>query len=122
MSLALRLKLLEDSETISPSVAGLTRWVMSRVEDEYHLTLTEENGAMFVTHLAVALERLRVGEAIEQMPPAALEEVRGYEREWDFMQGVAQEAAARLGVSVPAGEVGYLTAHLATLVHGGGGE
>ena len=124
-SLDFRLQLLKDSETISPEVAGLTRRLMARVEAEYGLTLTEENGSMFVTHLAVALERLRAGEAIEQMPPEALAEVRGHAREWAFMQQAAGEAASQLGVSVPEGEVGFLTAHLAALVHGeaaGAGE
>lgn len=117
-SLDFRLQLLEDSQTISPEVAGLARRLMARVEAEYDLTLTEENGSMFVTHLAVALERLRAGEAIEQMPPAALAEVRGYRREWGFMQRVAEEAGTQLGVSVPEGEVGFLTVHLAALVRG----
>lgn len=117
-SLDFRLRLLEDSGTISPQVAAWTRRVMARVEAEYGLTLTEENGAMFVTHLAVALERLRAGEAIERMPSQALVEVRGYSREWHFMQRVAEEAASDLGVAVPEGEIGFLTAHLAALVHG----
>lgn len=117
-SLDFRLRLLEDSRTISPEVAQWTRRAMARVEAEYGLILTEENGAMFVTHLAVALERLRAGEAIERMPSEALAEVRGYSREWHFMQRVAEEAASDLGVAVPEGEVGFLTAHLAALVHG----
>ncbi|MDB4896357.1 MAG: putative transcriptional antiterminator [Firmicutes bacterium] len=119
MSLEPRLQLLAESGQISPLVAELTREVMRKVEAAYHIELTEENGAMFVTHLAVALERLRTGQAISEMPEAALAEVKAYTREWQFMSEVARETAERLHVQVPEGEVGFLTAHLATLVHGG---
>lgn len=117
MSLDLRLRLLEESGQIGPAVAALTRQTIGRVEAEYGLVLDEENGSMFVTHLAVALERLRQGQAIAAMPEAALAEVRGYGREWRFIERVAAEAASQMGVTVPEGEVGFLTAHLATLVH-----
>lgn len=120
MSLELRLQLLEESGQISPAIAELTREVMRRIEAAYQLELTEANGAMFVTHLAVALERLRTGQAISEMPEAALAEVKGYTREWQFVTEITREAADRLKVQVPEGEVGFLTAHLAALVHGGG--
>ncbi len=117
MSLELRLRLLEESGQIGPEVSELTRFILKRVEERYGITLTEENGAMFTTHLAVALERLRSGEAIDAMVAEGLEEVKAYPEEWQFVtEVVAGEAGRRLGVEVPEGEIGYLTAHLITLV------
>ena len=72
---------------------------------------------MFTTHLAIALERLRSGEAIEAMVAEGLAEVKAYPEEWAFVsETVAGEAGRQLGVVVPEGEIGYLTAHLITLV------
>ncbi len=117
MSLELRLRLLEESGQISPEVAELTRRILARVEERYGIVLTEENGAMFTTHLAIALERLRSGEAIEAMVAEGLAEVKAYPEEWAFVsETVAGEAGRQLGVVVPEGEIGYLTAHLITLV------
>ena len=118
MSLELRLRLLEESGQISPEVAELTRLILERVEERYGIALTEDNGAMFTTHLAVALERLRSGEAIDVMIEEGLAEVKAYPEEWSFVSDiVAGEAGRRLGVAVPEGEIGYLTAHLITLLH-----
>ncbi|MEW8979180.1 MAG: PRD domain-containing protein [Symbiobacterium sp.] len=118
MSLELRLQLLEESGQIGPEVADLTRHVIRKVEERYGVALTEENGAMFVTHLAVALERLRTGQAIDVMLAEGLAEVKAYPREWAFVsEVVAGEAGRRLGVKMPEGEIGFLTAHLITLLH-----
>lgn len=117
LSLELRLRLLQESGQISPEVAELTRWILKRVEERYDMTVTEENGAMFTTHLAVALERLRSGQAIDEMVSEGLAEVKAYPEEWAFVhEVVAGEAGRRLGARVPEAEVGYLTAHLITLV------
>jgi transcriptional regulatory protein LevR len=117
VSLELRIQLLLGSGQISQEVAELTREVMRRVERVFGVTLTEENGAMFVTHLALALERLRKGQPVKSMPPEALAEVQTYTREWEFITAVTGEIGWRLGVPVPIEEAGFLTAHLATLVH-----
>ncbi|MFO7273646.1 MAG: PRD domain-containing protein [Bacillota bacterium] len=117
MSLELRLQLLQESGQISPEVAELTRWILKRVEERYGIAVTEENGAMFTTHLAVALQRLRSGEAIDQMLAEGLAEVKAYPEEWAFVnEVVAGEAGRRLGVTVPEAEIGFLAAHLITLV------
>lgn len=118
MSLELRLRLLEESGQIGPEVAELTRFVLERVQERYGVVLTEQNGAMFITHLAVALERLRSGQAIDCMLADGLAEVKAYPEEWAFVsQVVGEEAGQRLGVAVPEGEIGFLTAHLITLIH-----
>lgn len=117
MSLELRLRLLQESGQISPEVAQVTRSILGRVEEHYGISLTEQNGAMFTTHLAVALQRLRSGQAIEEMPAESLAEVKCYPKEWTFVtEVVAGEAMRALGVSLPESEIAYLTAHLITLV------
>ena len=59
-----RLRILVSGGMISPGVEDMVRRVIKRLETEWHITLTEENGGRMVTHLAMALMRIREGEKI----------------------------------------------------------
>lgn len=116
MAFAVRLQLLQESGQVSPAVAELTLEYVKKIEDRFEVQLTEENGAMLVTHLAMALERLQKGEPVGELPPEALAELKAQTEAWAFMSQLAQEVEARLGVTVPEAEIGFLTAHLGALL------
>ena len=69
-----RLGILRKGNVISPTAEDLVRRVISRLEENWHLILTEENGGRMVTHLAMALMRIERGEDITAPEEDVLEE------------------------------------------------
>lgn len=120
LTIETRLQLLLDSGQIDPATDTVTRAVVALIEERYRAQVTEDNGAQLVTHLAIALTRLRRGEGLHELPEAALTEAHEYPGEWEFVATVIGEQACRLGVTLPTAEIAYLTLHLAALLAGGG--
>ena len=69
-----RLGILRKGNVISSGVEGRVRRVISRLEENWHIKLTEENGGRMVTHLAMALMRIERGEDITAPEDDILEE------------------------------------------------
>ena len=111
----MRLQILEDSGEISFSVAQSVRAFIRQLESRYAFEVSEENGAMFVTHLAVALNRIQKGETIEEIDPILLTEAEGT-RYWSALPGLLAELEAGAKVKIPQQERGYLALHLAVML------
>ena len=110
-----RLDMLEESGQLTTLARWLTENALARVAGELGVTLTEDNAAQFVTHLAIALNRLQRGEPVE--PSAVVsDEVREYPREQAVMRRVMNECEEVLDRHVPDAEVDYMTVHLCALV------
>jgi transcriptional regulatory protein LevR len=71
-----RLNILRSGTVISPEVEALVRRVISRFNDRWDIELTEESGGRMVTHLAMALMRIRRKEKITAPETDLLEEFR----------------------------------------------
>ena len=59
-----RLGILRNGNVISSMVEASVRNVISRLQERWQLSITEENGGRMVTHLAMALMRIDRGEDI----------------------------------------------------------
>lgn len=87
--------------------------VVTAVRDvarEFGLRLADGAMAGLIVHLALAVTRLRRGEAV-RLPARVLEDLEGY-REWGYARELAARVERALGLSLPADEVGYITMHL----------
>ena len=71
-----RLGILRSGNVISAEVEDRVRRVISRLEERWQLSLTEENGGRIVTHLAMALTRIEQNEEINAPEKDLLEEFR----------------------------------------------
>jgi hypothetical protein len=85
--------------------------LIERTEAEFNIELVEANGAMFVTHVAIAWEKLRRGEALPPAPQSLLDEVREYVRERDFLHNNFNELSGT-DARLPSGELAFWIAHL----------
>lgn len=110
-----RLELLVKSGQVSRTVVEVVREIARKVKESFGLDLSEEDGSMFVTHLAVALERLRRGEPIKEAPESLLEEIREFHDESTFVSELEVYLNSRLGVSLPLAEKAFCVAHLRAL-------
>lgn len=111
----MRIQILEDSEEISAKVAEGVRKFIALLETEYSFTVTEANGAMFVTHLAVALSRIEKGETIEGIDPALLAEAAATPY-WQTLPGLLADLEQLVQQKIPEQERGYLALHMAVML------
>jgi hypothetical protein len=112
-----RLDLLERSDQVTPSARQLTLDFVDAAEAQFGVELDEENAAMLVTHLAVALTRTELGAPATGPPPAGLaSEIRMHERERAFVHERLDAAGRALGAPLPEAEEVFITAHLCTVV------
>jgi hypothetical protein len=116
-SFARRLDLLESSSQLSQETRRRIELLVQRVETEFDLELTEDRGAMFVTHVAIAWEKLRRGETLPPAPDNLLDEVRGHVRERDFLAKSFADLDDSVA-TIPDGELAFWTAHLVAVQHG----
>ena len=68
--------ILRSGNVISSEVEEQVRKVISRLEERWDIKLTEENGGRIVTHLAMALMRVKKGENIRPPENSVIEECR----------------------------------------------
>lgn len=109
-----RIKLLYDGGIISHEVKQLLMkaldWLRIR-----GVKLDDEQGQMFLTHLAMALERIKRGEEVGTLTSDMLTEIeasRGYSLAQSFIGFIEEEGEVKL----PPGEKGYILLHVCALV------
>jgi mannitol operon transcriptional antiterminator len=115
MELDTRLDLLLSSGTVSKEVDAAVRAVIARLADRWGIVLTEENGSRLVTHLAMALMRIRRGEPVAAMDPGALQEFR----DCDSFPKAAEIAADLIvwaKLTVPDSEREYLDTNICLIL------
>jgi hypothetical protein len=115
-----RLDLLEDSGQVTQVARAQTLDFVDAVESTFDVTLDEENGAMLVTHLAMALTRSERRAPLDEEPPAVIvDEARANVTELAFVREKLDAYGAVLGEPLPASEYVFMTAHLCTVTHPG---
>lgn len=113
-----RLALLEVSGQGSADVIAFVRSEMRLLEDELRIPFTDGGGALLVTHLVVALERLRRGEpfvASNDHSEIVANELRTRPDVVFQARQVAVRAQSSLGAELPDAEIGLIALHLAAL-------
>ena len=73
--LKFRLEILRNSEVIDEEIYNKVISLIEYLDKKWKITLTEENGAMFVTHLSMALKRIKQNENVNNIDKTVFEEV-----------------------------------------------
>lgn len=111
-----RLDMLEESEQVTNLARRLTEMSMAQLSDELGLTLTEDNAAPFVTHLAIALTRINRGDPEIAVSTVAEEEIADRQREREAVNRVLRECSRLLQCEISLNEITYMTVHLCVMV------
>ncbi len=113
--LAMRLEILESSETISKEVANTMRQIIARFASQWKIALDEENGSRLVTHLAMALMRIAKGEPVGSMDPEAYEEFVGCD---SFLKAseITQDLIAFAHLQLPDSEREFLETNICLIL------
>lgn len=116
MELSERLDLFMSSGQISEMTYRALLKVIDKLEQQYGIVLTEENGAMFVTHLSIAIERIKKQEYIEAVDKEIYKEIEN-----DLSFGRAEQAFGLIqqesNITIPDNEKGYIMIHLCALLN-----
>jgi len=119
-----RMRLFQETGQVSSEVSSFVRSKLEHVAEEWDLKLEEDTAGMLVSHLLLALERARAGEAIKEWEGSedAAEELA--ERPWalDKAREVVRDARTDLGTDLPETEVSFLALHLAAIAEVQGKE
>lgn len=113
-----RLDMLAESGQVTVLARWLTENSLVRIAQELALPITEENGAQFATHLAIALTRLQRGEPPVELSEVVTDELASHGREREVVRRVMMECQEVLGREVPAAEIDYMAIHVCALAEG----
>lgn len=115
MDLKLRLDILKESNQINEKIYSKILTVIDLLKIKRNIILTEENGAMFITHLASALGRIEHNKVIDDVDKEILEEIKKnhkYEEVFDIVQDI-ENITGKLGQA----EKNYIAMHICTLLN-----
>jgi transcriptional regulatory protein LevR len=119
--LAERLRLLQASGQVDPEIVGFLDQHVPRLARELELKLADDTFGTAITHTALALQRARQGQAIEEWSSEHADELAGFPAIVAISEEFADRAEADLGLTVPGKEREFLALHLAALSLRAGG-
>lgn len=114
MDLNIRLQILKDADQISLENYDAIIKVIEIFERELNIKLTEENGAMFITHLAIAFERIKKGEMVEDINDTIYEEIKNSSR-FTSSEKFLELLEKELNIEIPESEKTFIMMHLCAL-------
>ena len=112
-----RVEVFQQTGQVSEETATFATRELERAAREWGFVLKEENAGMLVSHLLLALERVRAGEPIEEWEgeedvAEELAEVPGVVEE---ARRIVGRASSELGAELPETEVNFLALHLSVI-------
>jgi hypothetical protein len=107
-----RLALLERSGQVDGDIVEFLAEALPELAADVGVPPSEEALAMLATHSAVALQRVRQGEALREWEGAGAEEVAGEPELLAAAAGFAARAYGVLGLEVPEQERLFVAMHL----------
>lgn len=110
-----RLAILEAGDQLDANIKQVVIDGIKLIEDKFDILINEENGSMLVTHLAMALMRIKRGEDVEGLSEVALEEVRS-QPHYDWCLEFCQWLEEQANLDIPEGEKGYIALHICSLL------
>lgn len=115
MGLDIRLNILKNAGQISEETFIALKNIINMFREKWDINLTEENGSMLITHLSVALERIRKGEFIEGIEGELYGEIKNhcqYEKCRNLLKDIKETAQ----IEIPESEETFIIMHLCTLL------
>ena len=110
-----RLGILRSGNVISSEVEDQVRKVVSRLEERWEIRLTEENGGRIVTHLAMALMRIKKGEIIPSPDNSVIEEFRDLDI-FELSCEIVDDLVAWTAIALPKAEKEYMIVNICLLL------
>lgn len=110
-----RLDILRGAGEISSDIKDTVIEFAQSFEKKYSMAMTEENASMLITHIAMALARIKRGEDINEMDEAALDEI-SQSKICNELPAFYQIMEEKLHIKLPKSEKGFIALHACTLL------
>ena len=110
-----RLDILKEAGEISEEIGDTVTEFVQSFEQKYSLTMTEDNAAMLITHLAMALARIKKGEEINEIDEQIMDEIR-QSNIYGELPGFYRTIEDRLQIELPDSEKGYIALHACAIM------
>jgi transcriptional antiterminator len=114
MELDIRLQILKDADQICEETFEALKRVIEMFKNRWRIELTEDNGAMLITHLSVALERIKRGEEIKGIDSEIYNQIESH-YEFEKCRQVLKDITYEAGINIPKSEETFIMMHLCTL-------
>ena len=115
MSLAFRLELLESSNTINTETKKSLERVIEIFKNKYSIELVEENGSMMITHLAMAITRIKQGEPVKKISEDVYEEILESEY-FEKSKVIYEDLQSVIDVVLPEDEKKYMVVNVCVIL------
>lgn len=110
-----RLDILQQAGQIDETVKQYLMDVIELIEQKFGIKLTEDNGAMIITHFAMAISRLQKGESSKKMDEP-LYELLLADANYEKGKQMWNVVSANLPVPFTEEEADYMVLHFCTLL------
>lgn len=114
MDLKIRLGILKDAGQIDEEIYGKIIKIILWFHDSWGIELSEENGAMLVTHLCIALQRVKNNGHTEQIDEELYQGVR-LNQYFETCEKVFSDIKRETNMDIPESEKGFVMMHLCVL-------
>lgn len=114
MELNIRLNILKDAGQIDESVYNNILDIITCIDDKWNIKLTEENGAMLITHLSVALQRIKNGGDVDEAGEEIINELKGNKYYIKTLEVISCIEKV-ININIPEKEKVFIIMHLCVL-------
>ncbi len=114
MELDMRLDILKQTNQIDEDIYSKLKAVIKMIHCKYNIKLNEENGAMFITHLSVALMRIKNKQLVENIDEGIFNEIKHSEF-FNISNEVIKDIENITAMEIPECEKNFIAMHLCTL-------
>lgn len=112
--LHMRVNLLKDAGEIDEQIAQAVISFAKDVEEQFNTKLNEENASMLITHVCMALPRIKKGEEINPINEMALAEIK-QSQAYKKVPALVKNLEQNLNLQIPKSELGYIALHLCSM-------
>jgi transcriptional antiterminator len=109
-----RLIILKDAGQIDEDIYIKIIEIISMFKKRWNVELKEENGAMLITHLCIALQRIKNKSIVEEINEELYEEVK-LNKHFKTCERVFSDITIELNMDVPKSEKSFVMMHLCVL-------
>lgn len=114
MELDMRLDILKQANQIDEDIYSKLKAVIKMIDSKYGIKLNEENGAMLITHLSVALMRIKNQQLANNADEEIFNEIKCSEF-FNMSNEVIEDIQNVIQMEIPECEKNFILMHLCTL-------
>ncbi|MFV0343420.1 MAG: PRD domain-containing protein [Anaerocolumna sp.] len=115
MDLMERVRILKEYNMMNEVAYKDILFIIKMVEEEYHITLTEENAGIMITHICAAFRRNELGEEIDPLHRSVFEEIKE-SKDYQKAEQIIESMIAGIENQLSQNEREYFLIHICNLL------